>query len=73
VSGPFIEHDPNERRQSNFIWWLLWIFVALLWAWYLYFFEFDWPPIALGGVTMATLVSWAVDLTGNRVPRSWGR
>lgn len=70
---PTIEHNPHEKRQTNGIWWLLWLFVVLLWVWYLYFFEFDWPAIALGAFTMGVLATWAIDITGNKVPDSWRR
>jgi uncharacterized membrane protein YoaK (UPF0700 family) len=70
---PAIEHNPYERRPTNTIWWVLWLIVAALWVWYLSFFEFDWPAIALGGFTMGVLVSWSVDITGNKVPDSWRR
>lgn len=68
---PRIDHNPHEKRQTNTIWWILWPAVALLWAWYLYFYEFDWPSIAIGGLTMGVLATWAIEITGNKVPDSW--
>lgn len=65
-----IDHNPHEKRPTNTIWWVGWTLVALMWAWYLYFHEFDWLPLALGGITAATLVGWSVDISGNKVP-SW--
>lgn len=70
---PIIDHNPHERRQTNAIWWIWVVLLALMWAGYLSFFEFDWPSLALGGVSMGVLVSWAVDMTGNKVPDSWRR
>lgn len=70
---PVIEHNPHEKRQGNGIWWFWWIALVLLWAGYLAFFEFDWPSIAIGGLTMGILVTWAVEMTGNKVPDSWRR
>lgn len=67
----FIEHIPGEKRPTNAIWWVLWPAVALLWVWYLAFYDFDWPSIAIGGLTMGVLVSWAIEVTGNKVPESW--
>lgn len=70
---PTIEHNPHEKRQTNAIWWVLWPIVAALWVGYLSFFEFDWPAIALGAGTMGVLVTWAMEMTGNKVPDSWRR
>lgn len=63
-----IDHIPNERRPGNGIWWLGWAMVALLWVWYLYFHEFDWPAVAIGAISGLMLASWAIDITGNKVP-----
>jgi prepilin signal peptidase PulO-like enzyme (type II secretory pathway) len=63
-----IEHDPNERRQTNTIWWVIWPIVGLLWAWYLYFFEFSWPALALGILSGGVLATWAIEVTGNKTP-----
>lgn len=68
---PIIDHIPDEKRPTNTVWWVAWIGVALLWIWYLHFFEFSWVPIAIGGVTGMILASWAVDITGNKTPESW--
>jgi hypothetical protein len=70
---PLIDHIPNEQRPSKALWWVLWAAVILLWVWYLYFFEFDWPAIAIGGFTMGVLITWSVEMTGNKVPGSWRR
>jgi len=64
----YIEHIPNEKRQTNTIWWLLWPLIGLLWLWYLYFFTFDWVPIALGLGTGSVLATWAIEITGNKAP-----
>lgn len=68
---PLIEHNPHEKRPTNAIWWFMWPAIALLWAWYLYFYEFDWPSVAIGGLTMGVLVIWGTEITGNKVPESW--
>jgi hypothetical protein len=66
-----IEHDPNENRpQSNSVWWVLWPLIGLQWVGYLYFQPADWWGLALGLGTGAILATWAVEMTGNKVP-SW--
>ncbi len=70
---PLIEHNPHEKRQSNAIWWFWWPALAVLWTGYLIFFEFDWPSIAIGGLTMGILVTWSMEMTGGKVPDSWRR
>ena len=70
---PTIEHNPHEKRQTNGIWWLLWLLVVLLWVGYLTLFTFDWMSVVVGAFTMGVLVSWSVDVTGNKVPDSWRR
>lgn len=66
-----IDHDPDEKRPTNRIWWAAWAIVALLWVWYLYFFDPDWPSIGVGAFTMGILATWAIEITGNKVPDSW--
>jgi hypothetical protein len=65
-----IDHNPHEQRPTNTIWWVGWTLIALLWVWYLYFFKFDWIPLALGGISGIALTCWAVTMTDNKVP-SW--
>lgn len=68
-----IEHNPNERRFGNGVWWFLWVAVPTLWIGYIYFSEPDWMSVAMGAFTAAVFVSWAVDITGNKTPDSWRR
>jgi hypothetical protein len=68
-----IEHIPGEKRQGNGIWWLLLVILILCWAGYFWFHKVDVWSLSLGGFTMTVLVSWAVELTGNKVPESWRR
>lgn len=68
-----IEHNPNERRLTNAIWWVAWPFLALLWIWYFYFMPFQWHGIALGFLSGGFLTGWALEVTGNKVPDSWRR
>lgn len=70
---PAIDHDPNEppRDRSKSPWPFAAIGLVLLWAWYAYFMQADWISIGLGFGTGIVFASWAVDVTGNRVPASW--
>lgn len=63
-----IEHNPNERRETNAIYWILWPIIALGWLGSWYFDLIQWHSVALGGFTMAVLVTWATEVTGNKVP-----
>lgn len=68
---PLIEHNPHEKRPTNAIWWILWPAIAAMWAVFIYFDMVDWPSAAIGGITMGTLATWAIEVTGNKVPDSW--
>lgn len=63
-----IEHNPNEKRPTNTIWWVAWGIVALGWIWYFTYREFDRESLALGGLTGMLLATWAIEVTGNKVP-----
>lgn len=65
-----IDHDPNEFKRDG-TWPLAGLFLAVLWAGFLYTQTFDWYSFALGGLTIGLLVAWAIDVTGNKVPESW--
>lgn len=68
---PIIDHIPNEKRAGNGIWWVIWPLVAVGWIGTGYFFGFDWHQIALGAFTGGVLATWAIEITGNKVPDSW--
>lgn len=68
---PLIDHNPHEKRQTNAIWWVLWPAVALLWVAGFYFEFLDRTSILLGLGTGAMLATWAIEITGNKVPESW--
>lgn len=53
------------------VWWLGWAMVAICWIAYLSSREFDWMPVAIGAITGMTLATWAIEITGNKVPDSW--
>lgn len=65
-----IDHNPYEKRYTNTVWWVAWIGVGLLWIWYLNFFDFQWIPIVLGGLTMGVLVAWVNEVEQNKKARS---
>lgn len=66
-----IDHNPNERRETNGIWWLLGLGLAFNWAVYFYFRDFDWWSVAMGGASGLILATWAIEITGNKIPDSW--
>lgn len=66
-----IDHDPKEPprdRSGNGVWYFYFVFLAFFWAVFFVTSELHWNSFALGGVTGIFLVSWAVDITGNKVP-----
>lgn len=65
---PIIDHNPDETRPGNGIWWLVWGGVALLWIWYLTYREFDREALLLGFLTGGILASWAIEISDNKVP-----
>lgn len=68
-----IDHDPYEPRidRRPFPWWAAWLVVGLIWAGYLTYHKLDLWSLAVGGLTIGMLASWAIDKTGNRIPDSW--
>lgn len=71
-----IEHDPNEtprKREPAWVWWAGLTVIALLWFGQWYFDGLDWEQIALGLFTGTMLTAWAIEITGNKPPSSWGR
>lgn len=65
-----IEHAENESRPTNRIWWVILAILTALWITQLYD-GVDWDQIALGGFTGMALATWAIEITGNKVPPSW--
>lgn len=65
-----IDHNPNEKRMTNGIWWIVWPIVALGWIGTWYSFGFNWQQIALGGFTGMVLASFAIEKSGNKFPGS---
>lgn len=68
-----IDHNPNEKRQPWWLWWVAWAFVALLWLGQWYTDGFEWDNIMLGIGTGVLLASWAIDIGGVETPASWRR
>ncbi|RWO22813.1 hypothetical protein [Mesorhizobium sp.] len=70
-----IEHDPNEPPRDTTGTWIYWASAAglvLLWAGYLLFNAPDWWALAIGASTGLFIATWAIELTGNKVPK-WMR
>lgn len=69
-----IEHEPREKRPTWTIWWLAWGIVIGLWAITIFGDRtVDWENAMLGIGTGALLATWAIEITGNKVPSSWRR
>jgi hypothetical protein len=67
-----IEHNPHETRPTNFIWWILWPLLALLWGHTLLTDpDIQWSNVLLALGTGIVLCGWAIEITGNKVPDSW--
>lgn len=69
----YIEHNPHEKRQPWWLWWVAWAFVGVLWLAQTLTDGFDWDQIALGGITGMFLVAWVADTAGLDIPESWRR
>ena len=66
-----INHNPHEKRLGNGIYWAVAAILIFSWLGYFYFRAPDWWSLALGGFTAGALVTWAIEITGNKVPESW--
>lgn len=69
----YIEHNPNEKRQPWWLWWVAWAFVAMVWAGYVLHNTVDWWAISVGGLSGLMLVAWVADTAGLDIPESWRR
>lgn len=65
---PIIDHNPDETRPTNTIWWIAWGIVALLWIWFLTYREFNRDALALGFITGMFFAIWGIEITGNKLP-----
>lgn len=69
-----IDHNPDERRPTNGIWWGAWGVVALLWIGQIYldgWSSIQWGQIALGGISFGILTLWSLEMKGDNEPPSW--
>lgn len=66
-----IDHNPHERRETNGIWWVLWPIVILGWISSFWFGLIQWHSVALGAFSGLVLATWAIEITGNKIPDSW--
>jgi len=71
--GRLIEHNPYEKPQPWWLWWVGWAFVGVVWVSYLMTHGPDWHSLAVGGLTGIMLVSWVADIAGLDTPESWRR
>lgn len=70
-----IDHDraePPRDRSGNGVYWANLVLLLVLWIWVLHAGLVNWQSIALGFWSGALLATWAIELTGNKVPR-WMR
>lgn len=63
-----IDHNPNEKRPTNSIWWILAALLAFGWIGIGMSDGYVWPQIALGAFSGMVLATWAIEKTGNKVP-----
>jgi|GEM_PF-1812128 len=72
-NGPIIDHDPDEPKKGYkpVSWWLVWAIIAFCWWGYLSTHTFDWYAVAVGLGTGCMLATWAIEITGNKVPENW--
>ena len=69
ITPPPIEPDSDGRyKPPPRVWLHVFIVTTLMWSGYLYFHTFDWYSIALGFWSGMMLSSWAIDMTGNKLP-----
>lgn len=66
-----IDHNPNETRETNAIWWLLLAFQVFGWSIAIYYDKIDWVSAIAGVGSGAVLATWAIEITGNKTPESW--
>lgn len=55
------ENERNKKDKMWYLWPLLGLIIALLWAWYLYFKPVDWVSVGMGFVTAGASLLWAFD------------
>jgi len=58
----------EQKKKGPPIWPMAWTMLALFWAAHLYFRTFEYSNFVMGFLTALILVSWAVDITDNKVP-----
>lgn len=68
-----IDHNPHEKRQPWWLWWLAWGLCAIIWAAIILTETVVWHHVALAIGTGVLIVSWAIDIGGLDTPASWRR
>lgn len=68
-----IDHNKDEKRPTNTVWWMAAALLIFNWTTFLMFHDLDWWPVCLGLGSGVLLALWAVEMTGNKIPKSWSR
>lgn len=68
-----IDHDPEEPKVDRSPGPWRWVFPILLVGVLLQVFTrgIDWPSFAAGGGLACVFTAWMIEVTGNKVPKSW--
>jgi hypothetical protein len=68
-----IDHDPQEpkRGYKPVSWWALLAVGACIWIGLLTSGQFSWYNVCVGLFSGAMVATWAIEITGNKVPDSW--
>lgn len=66
-----IEHEPDEKRPDNRIFWIAGAILALIWFGHLAFFDLDWRSVVLGAATGFFVTAWGIEVSGNKLPDWW--
>lgn len=74
-----IDHDPGEApRKRSWYWskgvyWIAWIMVGLMWLGEWHTGQLSWRTVLLAFGSGMVLAAWAIEITDNAPPSSWGR
>jgi hypothetical protein len=67
---PTIDHNPHERPRKSgeprFMWWVGFVILALLWAWFFTFQIPSWVSVGIGFGTGLMVMAWAADIWGDK-------
>lgn len=73
MSGPLIDHDPEEPKKPYrpVPWWVIGGMAVVFWVGLFASGEFNWYSVAVAGFSGLMLATWAIEITGNKTPASW--